>query len=367
VAATSSDLLDEELSLLSEGKLRPTSVETPITAAHTAVAFSHPESQRGTALLLCVEQTALNLAVIHEGNLLVVRNIPLLRSGESDPESIAHQVTDVLTREIEITWRKLFDADPDADLRVYLVSESRIARYLAAAIETDANCRVTLVDPYAGMRDTPSDDGRFPLCVAEGLALRKLLPEQAGAVNFLLPHNTRDRSLLSTKKELMVCGGLLATIILVWIAGLFFQLARLESQRIKIKEQINEVFRQALPEELNIVNPQAQLQQKLDSFDSDTAMLTPFRRGRLTPLEILRLLSTHQPTEGDLRLDDLLVATDSVRVTGRCDSFTTFSEWQRVLETIPGFHTVDVPKQEKDAKTGKVHFTLSLSSGKAVQ
>jgi len=367
VAATSSDLLEEELGLLGEGKLQPASVETPITAAHTAVAFNHPESQRGTALILCVEQTTLNLAVVHEANLLVVRNIPLLISGESDTEAIARQVTEVLGREIEITWRKLFDADPDADLRVYLVSESRTARYLAGAIEADANCHVTLVDPYAGMEEAPTDEVRFPVCIAEGLALRRLLPEQTGTVNFLLPHNTRDRSPLHARKQLLACGGLLIATVLAWVVGLFLQLSLLESQNIEIRRQIDEVFRQTLPEERNIVNPMAQLQQKLDSFDTDTAMLTPFQTGRLTPLEILRVLSTHQPSQGDLRFDDLLVAADSVRVTGSCNSFTAFSQWQRVLEEIPGFHTVDVPKQEKNAKTGKVHFTLSLSSGRTVQ
>ena len=66
-------------------------------------------------------------------------------------------------------------------------------------------------------------------------------------------------------------------------------------------------------------------------------------------------------------LDDLLVATDSVRVTGSCDSFGTLLEWQRVLEEIPEFDIVDVPNPKKDAKTGKVNFTLSLSSGKTVQ
>ncbi|MHC4520817.1 MAG: GspL/Epsl periplasmic domain-containing protein [Planctomycetota bacterium] len=367
VAATSCDLLEEELGLLGEGKLQPTAVETPITAAHTAVAFNHPDSQRGTALILCVEQTTLNLAVIHEAHLLVVRNIPLLIPHDSGIESIARQVTDVLSREIEITWHKLFAADPDTDLRVFLVSESKTARYLAGAIEVDVNCRVTLVDPYAGMDQTAADEAPFPVCVAEGLALRKLLPEQAGAVNFLAPRQTRNGSLLTAKKELVVCGALLAATLLVWVLGLFLQLSRLESQYSQVKAQIDDVFRQTLPAEHNIVNPLAQLQQKLDSFDADTAMLTPFQPGQRTPLEILRLLSTHQPPQGQLWLSDLLVAADAVRVTGSCDSFTTFSEWQRVLETIPDLHTVDVPKQEKDAKTGNVHFALSLSSGRMVQ
>lgn len=367
VAATSSDLLEEELSLLGEGHLQPTHVETPITAAQTAVAFNHPDCQRGTALILCVEDSTLNLAVVHDGNLLMVRNIPMLVPHDSDLESMARQVTDVLTREIEITWRKLFDTEPDTDLRVFLVAESQAGRYLAAAIEGDINCQVTLVDPYARIERASEINARFPVCVAEGLALRKLMPPPNGSVNFLAAQGPRGKSQRSVKKELTFCAGLLAVTVVVWIIGLFLQLSRLESQNAAIKAQIQDVFQQTLPEEKNIVNPLAQLQQKLDSFGTDNTLLTSFQPGRLTSLEILRTLSIHQPQGEKLTLDDLLVAADAVRVTGSCDSFATLLEWQRVLEEIPEFDTVDIPNPRKDAETGKVHFTLSLSSGKTVQ
>ena len=55
----------------------------------------------------------------------------------------------------------------------------------------------------------------------------------------------------------------------------------------------------------------------------------------------------------------------SVRITGTCDSFTTLSEWQRLLEAIPGLRVVDVPRPTKDAQSGKVQFTISLSTGES--
>jgi Tfp pilus assembly PilM family ATPase len=366
VAATSSDLLEEELSLLGEGRLQPTLVETPITAVHTAVAFNHPECQRGTALILCVEQAILNLAVIHDGNLLMVRNIPMLVPHDSDMEVMARQVTDILNREIEITWHKLFDTDPDTDLRVFLVAESKTGRYLTAAIEGDVNCRVTLVDPYAKIERGAGVNVPFPISVAQGLALRKLLPPSPESINFLAAHGTRRGAQRNTRKELLLCASLLTVTVAIWIIGLFVQLSRLESQYATVKAQIEDVTRQTLPEEKNIVNPLAQLQQRLDSFRTDSDLLTSFRPGRLTPLEILRTLSIHRPQAETLILNDLFVATDSVRVTGSCDSFGTLLEWQGMLEEIPGFENVHIPNPNRDAKTGNVDFTLSLSSEKTV-
>ena len=367
VAATSSDLLEEELSLLGEGRLQPVHVETPTTAAFTAVAFNHPECQRETALILCVEEAALNLAVTYNGHLLMVRNIPMQAPPDNDMEAVARQVTDVLSREIEITWRKLFDTEPDANLRVFLVAESQAGRYLAAAIGADVNCQVTLVDPYAKVERARDIDARFPVCVAEGLALRRLVTEPAGTVDFLAAQGPTKTSQRNVRKELVVCASLLAVTLFVWIVGSFVRLARLESQYAAVKATIEDVAREALPDEANLVNPRVQLQQKLDAFRADSALLTSLEGSRMAPLEILRTLSLHQPQAQGLILDDLLVAGDSVRATGTCDSWATLLEWQQILEEIPEFDIVDIPNPRRDANTEKVHFTLSLSSGKTVQ
>jgi len=210
-------------------------------------------------------------------------------------------------------------------------------------------------------------EARFPLSVAEGLALRKLLPQQTGGVNFLGTHSVAGKAHLSIRKELATCAGLLAVIATIWIGGLFLQMSRLESEYDAVKTQIQDIFRETLPEEKNIVNPLAQLQQKLDAWRGDSSVLASFQPGQMTPLDILSTLSTHQPPGRDLRLNDLLIAGNSVRVTGHCKSFSTLSEWQRTLERIPGFDIVDVANPKKDAKTGQVHFTLSLSSGRTVQ
>ena len=367
VAATSSDLLEEELSLLGEGRLQATHVETPITAAHMAVAFHHPECQRETALILCVEATTLNLAVIHDGHLLTVRNIPIQIPRDSDMETTARQVTDILNREIEITWRKLFDADPDTDLRVFLVTEPKTGRYLAAAIEGNVNCRVTLVDPYAKIERGDDIQAEFPICVAEGLALRRLMASSVEAVNFLAVQDAQTSTSISFKKELTACGILLAVTVAIWAIGWFVQLSRLESQYAGIKDEIEDLTRQTLPDEKNIVDAQAQLQQKLTTFRDKSAILTSLRPGELTPLRVLELLSVHRPAGTTLMFDDLLITSDSVRITGSCDSFSTLLEWQQELEGIPEFDIVDVQDPEKNAKTGKVHFTLSLSCRKTVR
>ena len=366
VATTSSDLLAEGLALLEEGKVRATRIETPITAVHTAVGFNHPDSNEGVALLLVVDESVLSLAVVQDGNLLVVRNIPLRISRDSDEESIGRQVTDVLSREIEITWRKLFGVEAEADLRAFLVAPSAIAGHLAGAIQEAIGCRVTLADPFARIQRGEGIDGASPICLAEGLALRKLLPRESVPVDFLRAHTAQTRSPLNLRKELAVCGGLLIATIAVWIGGLFVHLSRLESQYAQVTTQIHDVFERTLPDE-KCVSPLAQLQQKLDAFRHESALLTAFQPGRLTALEVLHLLSTHGPADGSVRLEGIFIAADSTRVTGLGNTFAAVSDWQRLLDRIPGVEIADQQNIRRDDDTGKVRFTLSLSTRRTVQ
>ncbi|NLZ07755.1 MAG: hypothetical protein GXY19_21495 [Phycisphaerae bacterium] len=366
VATTSTDLLREELTLLDEAKIHVTRIEAPITAACTAVGYNHPESQEGTAVIVMIDESVLSMAVLQQGSLIMIRNIPLQISRDSDMESISRQVTGLLDREIEITWRRLFGVDAQADLRVFLIASSATILPLAAAMQEEIGCQVIPVDPYACVEHDETIRVGFPICVAEGLALRPLLPREAAQVDFLHAHTTQTQDASGLRKELLVCGGLLAATVVVWILGLFVHLSRLESQYTHLKRQIQDVFEQTLPEE-KCVNALVQLQQKLDSFRDDSGWLASFQPGRLPPLEILSTLSVHHPTDGNLEFDDVFIAGDSVRVTGHCDSFATLSGWQRLLEEIPGFEIVDQPNPGRDAKTGSVRFTLSLSSRKTVQ
>jgi Tfp pilus assembly protein PilN len=166
-------------------------------------------------------------------------------------------------------------------------------------------------------------------------------------------------------KELTVCAGLAAAAVIVWAVGLFLQLSSLESSYGQLKKQIETVFRETVPEEQNIVDPAAQLQQRLTAFRKEHDLLAGLNPNRKAPLEVLYALSQNTPTTAGLRLHDILITGDSVRIAGTCDSFRTLSDWQRLLETIPGLHVVDVPHPTRDPQSGKVQFTISLSTGES--
>jgi len=336
-------------------------VDTSIMAIHAALAMNHPEVMVGTALILCVEESILTLAVTQDGNMLIVRNIPVFCDQGVQPS--AEQTAEIVEREVEITWRRLFGANPEGSLYIVLVSAPKTAEQLVAAIRDRIECRIAVADPCAKVkRSSDTRDADVPMCTAEGLALRTLSPDPDDPHNFLTAYNARMRPGCSIRKELIACAALVAVTAAVWFMGLFIRLSALESQYARLKSQIQNVFRQALPQERNIVDPLAQLQQKIDAFRKEYKVFSSFRPGRFSPLDIWYTLTIHTPKEGNLTFQDLLIAADSVQAVGTCDSFAVISEWQRVLKQVPGFGVVEIRDQKKDARTGQVQFTLSMVS-----
>ena len=366
VAATSGQSIREQLQSFGEGKIRPTAIDAAILATHAALNANHPEAMIGTALILCVDESVLTLAVTRDAGILMVRNIPLFCDQGAQPSP--EQVAEIIEREVEITWRKLFDADPDGSLYVLLVSVPKTAGQLVAAIREKIECRIAVADPYAKIRrSTDTVDTDFPMCTAEGLALRALAPHPDDHGNLLAAYRARTQPACNIRKELIAFAALVAVIAAVWFAGLFVRRSALESQYSRLKDQIQTVFHQALPKERNIVNPLAQLQQKIDAFRKENEAFSSFRPGRFSPLEIMYMLTTHCPKEGNLKFHDLLITTNSVQAVGTCDSFAVVSDWQRLLKQMPGFGVVDIQDQKKDARTGQVQFTLSMSSARMEQ
>lgn len=365
VAATSSTLLGQELELLGRGKMQPTAVDTSVTALQTAIAHNHPESAVGNVALLCVDAGTLCLVVAENGRVLTVRNIPVRDS--DDLAIMARAVADVVAQEIEITWRKVFGTNPDDNTAVFLVCTPQAEALLTAAIKERTPCRVTATCPFATIPAYEGTAADFPVLVAEGLALRASDTNLSNQVNFLAAFKARRVRPWSVSQELKRCAALVIATTVIWSVGLFARLSRLEAQYAHVKEEIAETFRKALPEEGNPVNPLAQLQQKLKVIRERSESFGAFGRDRLSPLQILHVLSAQRPPAGDLTVHDLLVTGDSIRVAGSCDTFATLMNWRRVLAETGGFHVADAQNPEKDAQSGKVRFVLSLSPERRTQ
>ena len=112
----------------------------------------------------------------------------------------------------------------------------------------------------------------------------------------------------------------------------------------------------------NIVSPLVQLEQEFESFRKDCRLFASFYPNSLSALDVLYDITKNTPAQANVKVDDLLIGTDAVRVNGTCDSFESVYEWQRLLRKAPGFAVVDVQDAQKEPKSGTVNFTILLCS-----
>ena len=362
VAAVKRTSLHERINTLAEAKMPHNLVEAAIFAVHSAIAVNHPEIMTGKAIIAYIDESHLNLAVTENNSILIVRNIPIVSCSSHSVDSAQGQIAEVFSREIEITWQKVFGGAIQQDTKIYLVSRVSVSNDLEATVKESLPCQTTIVDSYAKVECSTQGNGDAEICLAEGLALRVLVPDRTAGTNFREADTANVKPTLKPKKELITCAILVAAIAVVSLLGLFMRLSHLERKYAHIKNEITQVFQAALPRENNIVSPLVQLEQELKSLREDYLLFASFSPTNLRPLEILRSITMNRPSQGNIKIDDLLITSKSVRLNGTCDSFESVYQWQRLLREIPGFTLVDVQDVQKEPKSGAVHFTMVVSS-----
>jgi len=368
-AAVSKKSLRERLNILAGAKIQPNLVEAAIFAIHSTIATNHPEIMTGKAIIAYIDDSYLTLAVTENNNILIVRNIPIVSLAENNIDLAQEQVAEILLREAQATWQKVFGGDIEQETNIYLATGGDVSVDSTAAIMDNLRCQAVIVEPYARVKCLPEHNGNAAICVAEGLALRALAPDKTAGINFLKADNADTKPTLDLRKEIIICTALVAAIVIVSFVGLFVRLLRLEAKYGNIKNETREIFQRTLPEETHIVNPLVQLEQKLESFRKDYQVFASFLPTNLSPPKVLHAITTNTPSEKNIRINDLLITTESVRLQGTCDSFDSVYQWQQLLQKIPGFTLVDVRDVQKDPGNNAVQFTvlISLDRSSAVQ
>ncbi|NIP53341.1 MAG: pilus assembly protein PilM [Phycisphaerae bacterium] len=357
-AAVSKTSLHDRLNTLAGVKIHPNLVETAIFALHSTIVKNHPEIAAGQAIIAYIDESYLTMAVIENHNILIVRNIPIVSHPDNNADLNA---ANLLAHEAKVTWQKVFGTDIEQETKIYIAFGGDVSGDFEASVIESLRCQIVIVEPYAAIKCSPEHNGGKAICVAEGLALRALAPEENLGINFLKADNTDTKATLDLRKELITCATLVAAIVVVSIAGLFVRLFYLESKYTNIKNEIRQVFQNTLPEEKNIVNPLVQLEQQLVSFRKDNQLFASFYPTSLTPLKVLHNITTNTPSESNIKINDLLITIESVRLKGTCESFDSVYQWQKLLQEIDGFTLVDVENPQRNPKGDAIHFTILIS------
>jgi Tfp pilus assembly PilM family ATPase len=360
-AAVCNDALNDRADTLRCVGIAPDLVDAPIFAIHTAVALNHPEIALGKNIIACIDGYFLLLAILEAGEILAVRNIPVTSEGIEDTESPQDDIADTLLRETRITWHKLFGEQIDPETNMYISAETDVALETKTIVEEQLNCTAVIVDPYAQMGCPGEKDRNVPICLAEGLALRALAPEESSGTNFLesAPANARPQADL--RRDVKICLILLAAVVVASFIGLFTRLSALERENRHVNREIETLFRAALPNEKNIKKPLAQVENELQSLQGANISSGLIGQNRIGPLQILNLITRTNPGPDGIRIADIVIAGESASLTGTSKSFEAVHNWQIKLQQIPQFSSVEIDGDLNKTSGDTVHFKVSIS------
>ncbi|MFH1371100.1 MAG: GspL/Epsl periplasmic domain-containing protein [Planctomycetota bacterium] len=353
--------LRERLNILLRADMHPILVETALFAVNAAVVLNHPEAATGPALVIHIDRTHLTITITQDGSIIFARKLPVIAAGEDNSSYNVKNIAALVASETRLTYRKLFDSDIPSDAKLYLVPQLDNPKTIEAELANVLHCHITLVNPCARVQRDPKCSADTVMTIAEGLALRALSPDTIAGLNFLNALQSKEKPQFELKKELRTIAKLAAAVILVAIVSLFACLWKLEREHTKIQKQTAELFRQTLPDEKNIVNPLAQLEQKITSLQIGYASFGGTTDATTGPLDIMQQVTQAIPGQAGITVGSLLLSPDSVRITGTAGTFAPVYQWQQQLQQIPRFASVDVSDIQRLAAGQSVNFTIVIA------
>jgi Tfp pilus assembly protein PilN/Tfp pilus assembly PilM family ATPase len=352
--------LQGRIKTIKQANLKCSIVTADVFAIYAAASINYNLIDNTSSVIIHADNSRIILAISEKGRLVCVRhfnNQDLAQARDRTPLTPVQR----LTREIEMTLRAVFGPVTDTRRKVFISSNNKLLDDLFAGLPESINCEVVALNPFAKIdcsgRQQPNPD----IAIATGLALigTNEIPD---VLNFLAIDEFRSAQTVEIKRGLYVAGTLLFAIGILLVAMLFSELKNLENRHELVKKQIRDVFVQTLPQEKKIVNELAQMSEQLESSQTQYNALAAGLSDRVLPLRILQIISEKITADQNVRINDISMAPESVRLTGVAPSFESVDNLMSRLRQVSGFNTVEVPSIDVDPQGRGVRFTLSITT-----
>ena len=361
IGALNRSELQNRVKTISEAGLKCSAVTADVCALYAVTSLNHNLIDNTPSLIIHADNSRIILAISEKGRLVCVRHFnhqDLAVSGLSTSEI----PVPVLVREIELTLRAIFGTNTHTQLKVFISADNELLQDLSQALPEAINCEVVVLNPFKKMDCSEKHQTNNDIVIAAGLALTGT-NEIGEALNFLAVDELRSDQRAETKRGLLIFGLLVLAIVILLITRLFYELNTLENENQLLNQQIRDVFVQTLPEEKKIVNELAQLNEKLEAVRAEYNIFADGLSERILPLKLLQDLSEKITPDQNVRIYDISIVPQSMRLVGAVASFESVDNLTSLLRQIPEFNEIELQNIDVDPQSGGVRFTLSITMG----
>ncbi len=354
VGAVSRSELRDQVKMLTEAGLECSTVSADACGLHTVAALNHDLSHNTPSFVLYVDVCRIILAVSDNNRLVCVRYFNYSDSLES--------TASMLAREIELTSRAIFNPYPPMPLKILLSGSDKLVHNICEEFGRETSYEVVVLNPCSRISCPRTQQVDGELSIALGLALIGA-NKNSEVLDFLAADISKRDQIAKIKRSAVAFGLLLLTIIALLVGNLFMQLNALEDEQQRIQQGIREVFVQTLPEEERIVNELAQMTERYEALKAEYDILATAMGDRASPLRVLQRLSEKLTSDQNATVSHISVTAESVQLAGTSDSFKSVDNLIDILRHISEFHLVELQNINVDPKTGRVPFSLLITTG----
>ena len=361
IASLSRLELQNRVKTINEIGLKCSTVTADVCALYAVTSLSYNLIDDTPSVIIHADNSRIILGITEKGRLVCVRHFnrqDLTEAGGSTSETLVP----ALTREIELTLRAIFGSNTHTQLKVFISANNKLFGDLKQALPEAINCETVALKPSTKIDCPEQQQAYTDIVIAVGLALIGT-NEISEVLNFLVVDEFKSDQTAKTKRGLFIFGLLLLAIGVLLVAKLFYELNTLENKNKLVKQQIREVFVQAFPEEKKIVNELAQMNEQLEMVRAEYSTFAAGLSDRVLPLRILQYISEKITPDQNVRIYDILIAPESVRLVGTAASFESVDNLISVLREISEFNAVESQNIDVDPQSDGVRFTLSITMG----
>ncbi|MBI4774924.1 MAG: pilus assembly protein PilM [Deltaproteobacteria bacterium] len=373
--------LKAHLELLAKASMEPRCVGAGNLGAYLCyrVCGSVPEDDADkTIALMNLDGGEMHLTVFDGRGPLLVRSVDLgisderpdaeerdLNPEDTPPEGRSvsksfgdpHRMAREITRELELSCFQLKLRPNEVILTGQGSARSGLQEALSASL--DVPCRVW--DPLEALPSRLDPQGaRDGLAFASvlGITLSALGPE-GKRPDFLVEEFTFKRPLAQIRGKLIYLASVAALILIVTATGFFYRLQDREQELRSIKQDIRRVYTDTFPDSKVIVNELEQMRTAIQSTRESLSTLG-FRKGRVRTLDLLAALSERIPKDSGVRMIDLVVDPEMVRLSGEAGTFEAVDALKDRLSGVPGAAEVKVEEANLSSFEKKIEFSISI-------
>jgi general secretion pathway protein L len=168
------------------------------------------------------------------------------------------------------------------------------------------------------------------------------------------------RNLLKTIKELRMAGVAVLIILIFLMIDLCADYYLVKKRYEVAAQRCADLFRQSFPDSADVKYPLLQMKQKIEELKKSNIILPGDINKGEKVLDLFNDISQRLPETLDIDVENMVIDTETVRISGETDSFNTINSMESGLESSPYFSDVTINKAEHGRTGEKVEFELKL-------